>query len=721
MGAESGFFFNSLLIAEIADWYQSTGERPGNFAPLARAREAVSTVLCESAEEGRAIGTDLKNWCDSEDFVALITSAFGNARNIWLDEAIKHFSAVTGNKITVGSVPIEVILRAFSAIVRTELRGKDSRSTVRLDELLVWQANFESISEHSFGLWLLCNLLDGTNMRFFDQLSNPQRLQAIKNTGFSEDAELVFRPCIVSGIKHVAVGNFDDATKAFNKAISLSSPHEPLGLIGLALTELLRGNRSSAQLLLRNASCTSPVTHAARIFVCGGDLPGHWPVSSDAEGLPADDHQCSDLCMQALSYVHLERREFEAARKALTRVAPVENYLGSEPAVITLLLMAESEFQEARLLQFDDPPVPFAPEADYVERLMSATQYLERVLETTDSFSLSTCGLFARRNLACILMLRRNFKRAESLLEQVLSEEPANVSAVQNKGIVLLALGRLPEVYDTVASLRGLDAVRAGRAVADAWYHSGDLQQCLTLNDQLLEHEYDRLWRMRLMIRKLEVLRMLRRQKDAQACTDELIRNFRAEPELLFSLGCELVQNRQFDQAVELLQKAKIDAPPNLKRWISWELARLYCRQDKILSATDEYAMVADKNVDSIQSREFAMALFRAGLKSAAYERAVLLRESRGAIIPGVSEIEVDCLIGMGRVEEARDLLRELEAIRPLSVANKLAMIRLSIELGELTAAHQDLLALAQLSIPESARKELAELETDLLARANQG
>ena len=713
MGAESGFFFNPLMIGELAEWCQSTRENLAIFEPLVRAARILCEVVTDSADSAVEIRLRLEQWCSSAEFEALIMGSYAEGRNIWLGEATKHFSDVTGIRSAVGDVSVDNLLRAFSAIVRSELRAKDSRSTVRLDEMLVWQANFEEMSEHTFGLWLLCNLLEGTNTRFFDQLSELQRKATSIQTNFSADAELDFRPCIVSGISHVAFSRFDEAGDVFAKAISLSNPAEPAGLLGLALTELLRGNRSSAQLLLRNVNCMTPVTHAVRIFVCEGDVVSDLP-SLVNQGQSNDLHECTEICTQALAYVLLRRGDYEGGRQALARGIGKES-IDSAGSIFTMFLMGEAEFQQARLTQFEDPPVPGAPGNEHVARVGTAKQFYERALETSEQLKLSSCALMALKNLVCVLIVRREFATASTVVDRVLLVDPLCARSIYNRALILLARGLLPDVHEAVCALRGKEAVKAGRLAADAWCHAGDFDQSLELREQLLEHETDRLWRMRHMIRKLEVLRMMRRQKDAQSTTNDLISTFGAEPEMLFSLGCELSQNRQFDQALDLLQEAKRNAAPNLKKWISWELARLFCKQNKILTATDEYAAVADKHFDSVQSREFAVVLYRAGLKSAAYERANLLRMLRGEIIPGISEIEADCLIGTGRVSEARDLLRDLETMRPLSVTNKLAMIQLSIELEDAVSAKKDLSELKRLPVPASAQTLLDELEAKLL------
>ncbi len=701
MAAESGFFLSPFLIRELAKWRQSTGENIAVFEPVVRSCTTAGKALTESNDSAKEIADSLLIWCASLEFEALVLSCDKTRRNLWLEEATGHFQKVMKLdsdpvQTEIHGVSIERILCALSALLRAELRIWDSRSSGRMDELFVWQRQFDTVTAEDFALWLLCHLLEGTGANVFDKLTGLRQTGAEFKVAPVPDEDIQLRPALVSGVGHAAFFHYQEAADVFKRARAIPSANSAYGLLGSALTAFLNGAHGAAQRLLMTEVDSAPdIMHAVRILIFGASV-----VSPDIEGSfsnrtasPAIDqmqHVCDELCAQALAFANIQKREFKRAEEILSAYLKNNSCLSAD-SLFTYLLLAESILTPTCEVFFDDPPLPGSPGLEYPERLKLAQEYLNKAEALCLHEGMMRGANRVRVNLSCVLILRRKFERALQVLNTVLSTEPDNVSAVLNQASTLLLLGLLPRLYDCVEPLRNWDALIAGRMVADACYHTGDFEEALRLWNQLLEHERDRKWQMRAIIRELEIFRMLRNQTDAQSCTDALMQHFRSEPEALFALGCELSHIGEREKSIELLEAAKQAAAPNLKKWIAWELARIYCEQEKMLSATDEYAVTADKNVDSPQAREFIVALYRAGLLPAAYERAVALRHAGGGIIPGITEIEVDFLMQNDEPAKARDLLLELARLRPLSITNRIALIQLYLELGELANARREL------------------------------
>jgi tetratricopeptide (TPR) repeat protein len=259
------------------------------------------------------------------------------------------------------------------------------------------------------------------------------------------------------------------------------------------------------------------------------------------------------------------------------------------------------------------------------------------------------------------------------------------------------------------------DYKQAGlRLAAEAHYHACAFTAAIDVWKRIMSDEKDRLWRLRYLCRMLEVYRLLREGAKAQDCVDEMLNQFQHEPETLFALGYELWQMNRHDDAINALRRAKDLAAPHLKHWISWELGRVLFDADKPLAATDEYVSVVDKHVDSVQAREFCVALFRAGLLPAASERAKAIREVIGEVVPGITEIETDFLVRENRLAEAKVLLQSLSHKRPLSVLNRMAIARICASLNEEVEAREELEKMRALDLTPEMRDDVERFCSDL-------
>lgn len=723
MGADSGFFLSPFLIRELVKWRQSTGENIAVFEPVHRSCTAAGTAVADG-DNAKLIGNKLHTWCASREFEALMLSCAKTRRNLWLDEAVQHLRSLmepndeqAQQLKKIGGTSLEQILCAFSALLRTELRIWDSRSSARIDELFVWQREFEKISATDFALWLLCNLIEGTGAHVYDKLTTLRQSGAEFKVSRTSDPDMALRPALLAGIGHASFYDYDQAAAVFSKVRDLPDVDGCYGLLGLALVAYMRGDEAGAQRLILTDSSNAPgIMHAVRILVFGASVisPVIEDRQSNREVATGTEHVCDELCAQALAFVSIQSGDYARAEELLASAIKRESYQAGAVGLYTLLLLAESILTPIREAYFEDPPLPGAPEHEYTSRIALAKDHLERALQLSQSEGLARGTNRVRLNLSCALILNRKFDAALKTLEPLLASEPENIQAIFNKSAALLLLGMLPQLYQCVEPLRNREALVAGRMVADACYHTGDFSESLRLWGQILEYEKDRLWLMRSLIRQLEIFRMLRNQSEAQQCTDALMKHFRFEAEALFALGCELAQIGEKERAIELLDGARELAGPNLKRWIAWELARIYCDQDKTLSATNEYTLTADKDTDSPQAREFIVALYRAGLLPAAHERAVALRRAGGAILPGITEIEVDFLMQNEEHEKARDLLLELARVRPLSVTNRIALIQLYLHLREFTNARHALDEIDVSRLPEEVIQQLLSLEEQL-------
>lgn len=712
MGSESGFFFNPLIIKELATWLRFTGEKISAFEPISSACVRVDKLFLPFLQSAGKLQTLLNEWCSSEEFEAMILSCHKSARNLWLDEASKNFTKVTGVKGGVDAVALETMLRAFSSLVRNSLRSKESRSTVRIDELILWQAEYMSFSAEQFGVWLLCNVLDDdTTIRFFGQLVYKGHANgAVRVNPEAAIQANTLRPLLIQGLGLAAAKRYREAEEIFSKAVALKQGKEESLRAAISIVRYLADNETPYLVAVGEAA-NSDLVKAAQVFVSSLETPYSETIEREIEA------NGGVLTRQALAFRLLHQKRSDRALEVLQALIKEDEHLLLPSTLVSLMLLADSFLADGRR-NLNDPPVFAAPQNNSVDAFLSCRHWLAIALRIARELSLSGCVQLIQTKLGGVFILLRDFDLAQEVLSENLAANGECPTSLENLAIVSLAQGRLGDVHEAVSKLKGVDAVIGGRCVGDSFFHANAFDEAIRVWNDILEYETDKRWRMRLQLRKLETFRLLRRQPQAQECTDGLIAEFGKDPELLFSLGCELIQIGQFAQGEQLLNEAKELAAsvnmPNLRGWIAWELGRLKCQQDRVLSATDEYALVADRNVNSIQSREFAIALFRAGLKPAAFERAVKLRDVNGGVIPGVTEIEVDVLIAMGRVQEARDLLVELDNTAKVSTKNKIAIVRLSIELSEYDTARKYLRELSSLSHVGELGAEIDELQTVL-------
>jgi tetratricopeptide (TPR) repeat protein len=278
----------------------------------------------------------------------------------------------------------------------------------------------------------------------------------------------------------------------------------------------------------------------------------------------------------------------------------------------------------------------------------------------------------------------------------------------------MLAIGDLPKAMSALSPMPEELKFAGLRLAAEAHYHGCVFDAAIDVWKRILPKEEDRLWRLRTLCRMLESYRLLRDAPNAQACVDAMLTHYQHEPETLFALGYELWQMDKKDDAIHALRRAKDLAAPNLSKWVAWELGRVLFDAEKNLAATDEYVSIADKNVDSVQGREFAVALFRAGLLPAAYERAKAIREAHGEVVPGITEIETDWLVRDQRLQEAKELLQALSHHRPLSVLNRMAVVRICASLNQEEEARAELSKILELELTDELKEEAERFAADL-------
>ncbi|MBX9687541.1 MAG: tetratricopeptide repeat protein, partial [Candidatus Obscuribacterales bacterium] len=381
--------------------------------------------------------------------------------------------------------------------------------------------------------------------------------------------------------------------------------------------------------------------------------------------------------------------------------------------LLVKILLAESLLRPVHNALYNDPPLPQCLDPGLNSELERAATVLIEAVLLCESQNLPALNARCQNNLAVISFMQRRFADAQNYAEDALKLIQSNPFCRINLATALIANGNLPR------ALRCLDAMprqlknHALRLVAEIYFHSCSFEQAIQIWDLLLKQEEDRLWKIRILCRKLEVHRMLRESNKAQACVDTLLSKFQGEPETLFALAHELWQLKQPEEALETIKRAKALASNNLQKWLAWEAGRILFDNDQALSATDEYAEISEENSDSIQNREFCAALYQAGLFQAAYQRAKKMREDKQDVLPGITEIEADYLLRENRWSQAKELIKELADKVPLSARHRVALIRICSVLKQGEEVQAELAALSKIALSAELQEELEQLVSE--------
>ncbi len=696
-----GFFLNTTIIEEILMWKTNSSENIAVFDPIARASSSVGSLLSPDDEQKAAAVTQvLEAWCASEDFDSMLSEA--GKKNVSIDISLgrESLALYSGSQSFVAGVPIDMVLTAFSALVRTDLRARESRCGARIDELFLWQASFVLFDLHEIALLILAACASRDVLSMYDRLLSIKEQPATLNQIDTESLADELSPQFASGMRMFALANFEAAEKAFLLAIE-KSPSSPSAYLALGLVHLMCQRKDAASLVIDEAAnkAGSPAL-----------------LDSLRHLLSADDANCSldlwaddPVSVAVASFLLLLRRDFARVQNISARHR--ENF----PAdVIMRVIELESLFIPISERMRNDPPLPGSPGADVAASLEQISSLLQEIEHAASSSNLLALHARALINHSAVCLMNRKFSQAQTLATDAIALNESSAAGKLNLATAFLAAGDLPRALRSLESMPAAQSNRARRLAAEAYYHTCSFDLALDIWKRDITIEKDRIWVLRILCRMLEVYRLLRDSANAQICVDELLTKFQHEPETLFALGYELWEMQRSDDALAALKRAKELAMPNLKKWISWEMGRVYFSVGQALSATDEYSLIAEKGVDSIQAREFAVALFKAGLLPAAYERSKALREAVADVIPGITEIETDYLVRLGKMEKAKDLLKKLSQKRPLSVLNRMAIVRICASLGQEEEARAELEKVQHLKLTPEMREEVEQFAADL-------
>lgn len=699
------YFLSPLIVKEIAVWSKATGESPAVFEALAKGCSEVGSALyphdSSKADELSALFT---TWTSSEEFAELLYYAQSKSSSISLELARRSMTPFSHSESFAVGIPIDDALSAFSALVRADLRVKDSRSSVRIDELFIWQGFTRAFDLHDVTMLLLASCSSKDVLASFDKLLSikaaPHDLIILTETEFG----LKGNPAFASALRMYALSNFDAAETGFAKCLE-SDPESPAYTLALALTLIMKFEpeetdyaRASDLVSKCTALDSSVVLEAIRYLIA--KRQGVTTIS-----LEATDPVSFFLTSYSLL---LERRYLE-----LEQIA--ERHLLNFPDdILALLAVSISDLMQVQDDYYNDPPVPGAERLKHEDRIQQAFNRFKRAEDLSTEKQLNGLITVAVLGQALLSLMSRKFKECITLCQRVLQTVPESGEAKLNKAIANIALGNLPAALSSLQGTSQHYALVSSRLAAEAYFHACAFEDALKIWNLIIDQEPERLWRLRLLCRMLESYRLLQDSKNGQRCVDILLKEFQHEPETILALGYELWQLGKSDDAIESLVRAKSFAAPNLSKWISWELGRILFDAGKILSATDEYLIVSNESIESVQAREFAFALYKADLKSAAYKWAKTLRELRGDVIPGITEIETDYLASENQLLEAKQLLLALSAKRPLSIMNMMATARICAALSQELEAKEIMAKILSLNLSDEMREAAQHFNADL-------
>jgi tetratricopeptide (TPR) repeat protein len=693
------YFLSPIIVREIALWSKNTGETPVVFESLAKACGEIGPAFYPH-DTGKAneLSNLFSTWLSSDDFAHLLSAAHTKSSSISLELARRSVVQLSNSESFLIGIPIDDALSAFSALVRADFRVKDSRASVRIDELYIWQGFSRAFDLHDVTMLLLATCSSKNVLASFDKLlsikASPQDLIILTETEFG----LKGNPAFLSALRMYALSNFEAAETGFAKCLE-SDPASPAYTLALALALIIKYEPAesdfarASDLVSRCSALESSVVQEAIKFLI-----------AKRQGVAAEFLKEIDPVSFFLeSYVLLLERRYEDLESVAQK-----HFQSFPDDILALLTLSISDIMQVQDDYYDDPPLPGSERLKHEERIQKADERFARAENLAKEQDLNGLLVIATLGRSLLSLMSRNFNECIKLCDQVLLAVPGCPEAKLNKSIANIALGNLPAALISLQGTSQHYAIICSRLAAEAYFHACAFDDALKIWNLIVDQEPERLWRLRLLCRMLESYRLLQDSKNGQRCVDILLKEFQSEPETILALAYELWQLGKSDEAVGSLQRAKTFAAPNLRKWISWELGRVLFDIGKTLAATDEYLNVSNEQIESVQAREFAVALYKTDLKPAAYKWAKLLRELRQEVIPGITEIETDYLASEGQLKEAKDLLIALSQKRPLSVMNLIATARICATLGEHQEAKEILSKIRSLNLSDE-MKEIAE------------
>lgn len=699
------YFLSPIIVKEIAQWSKSTGENPVVFEALAKACSQIGEAFYgHDAKKAQELSDLLLTWTSSEEFSHLLEAANTQSSSISLERARKSIGQLSNSESFLLGIPVDDVLSAFAALVRADLRVKDSRSSVRIDELYIWQGFSRAFDLHDVTLLLLAACSSQNVLGSFDKLlsikASPHELIILTETEFG----LKGNPAFASALRMYALSNFEAAETGFAKCLE-SDSEVPAYTMALSLA-----------LIMKHEAQESDFARASELVTRCGALETSVVLESikyliaKRQGVAAEHLAVNDpISFFLKSYVLLLERRYEELNNTF------ESHQEKFPEdILALLAVSISDIMQVQDDYYDDPPLPGAEALKHEQRIKLAAERFLQAEVLANSSRLSGLATTAKLGRSLLSLMMRDFQNCNDLCKEVLETVPDSGEAKLNMATANIALGNLPAAFRSLQGATQHYALICSRLAAETYFHACAFEDALKIWNLILEQEPERLWRLRILCRMLESYRLLHDSKNGQRCVNILLKEFQQEPETILALSYEQWQMGKSDEAIQSLQRAKTFAAPNLRKWICWELGRLLFDAGKTLAATDEYLDVSNENIESIQAREFAVALYKTDLKPAAYKWAKLLRELRKDVIPGITEIETDYLVSEGQLQEAKGLLAALSQKRPLSIMNKLASVRICATLGDEDEAKRMLVEIQKLNISAEMREATERLEADI-------
>ncbi len=670
------------------------------FEPLAKACLMTGKILAShSPEKGDEARRILEDWCSGDEFFTMINEAAKSNSSISIELARESLALVSQSDSFVAGLPVNDVLSVFSALIRADLRSRESRSSAHIDELNLYQSQLRSFGLHDVCLLFLARCAAKNPTQLFDLLihikDDRTALKQIPLELLADGATSQF----ASGLRMFAIGNLEDSSNAFTLAAEKETSSVNSD-IAQALIAIINSDKDRVELMLQrvSANLSDGMAESIRNF-------SNMMLTRNDITLSADETES----IAALLFFLIKSNQHNEASSV------AERHIEAFPKDLVIkLLWAESLITPIRKEWTEDPPLAGCADASKIRQLRKAKDLLVISRQEADSANLPYLKTIADSNLTVVCMMLRDFITAEECGLEAVAAFPQSGLARINLASALLAIGDLPKLMDTISDVQVEFKKSAKRLRAEALYHNCSFKEAIEIWNDLYEQEDERLWRLRILCRKLECFRLIRDEENAQKAVDLLMSAFKNEPETLFAIAYELWQMGRNDDAIHALKVAKEIAAPNLKKWIAWELGRILFDVGQALSATDEYVSVADPSIDTVQGREFAVALYKSGLLPAAGQRARSIREIKGEVVPGITEIETDLLVREGKLAEAKELLIKLSIARPFSVLNRLAIVRICIGLNQIDEARVQLQELCKLNLSPEMHDEVQTFANDL-------
>ncbi len=635
----------------------------------------------------------LKKWCESDDFIVLLKKLKNGERNITNDNVIASFlensrfhmgdrTHETSKEIlliffkkledeimtTKDGLPFhsrrEEVLHAEAKVLIQDVSKSMSNQLTEVRDAILKHIMVDDIEEspkiqekiYHARIDEAKTLIQKGKARSAQEILQRLRKDLL---GKSISGELEFRIATNLGACALESDNLTEAKTEFKRALSYK-PNNEKALANAALADIMSGNTTTALDLSKKAlDVDANYPHALSVFIQSLGYPTR---KDEIDALLKEKPWISEdaTCAFALGYIKLKANEYNEAEKYFRNCLKVSH---QNPNVYELLAMAI--FAPIQKLIKDGHTLPWRLPADLQTRIKQAKDLLGKAIDILKDYENRRHLHEALVNRAALCGILGDFDQALADCDKVLVEDNVNYTALQDKGITLLQLGKTSDAIETLKKIAHMkETPRARIILAQAYLSNEEYGEVLQILGEIWQPEIDDPEQIQIADLLLTAHSKLGNTSEIKEICQFLTKTWPSNPDALVVIANQRNREGKFEQAVELLNEALEYTQSNKTDLIVLNLADIYYSHFKFAEAAQMYERVVDKNNDNVILRRYLISLYN----SRSYREALLIsRDIRknGPVIPVITEIETFILEFVGDLEKSKELLSQLTVVEP--------------------------------------------------------